>query len=489
MAADTNGMVNIRRKNFQEAADSGLLLWRENFVYFLPLYTIPLWICAFASRFFLPEKFQMFSWLIIWYFKPFFDRIIVHIISIRFFERDAGFKRLFKGLWKTLFRGLAGDLLWRRFSPLRSAMMPVRVLEKNLKSGKSTLMRKKHLKNGGMDYGFLLSIWGLCLEFALLLGEFIFFNAINELMLNGNIDTFDFPVIEIYLFAAWCFNLMIIETIYVCMGFSLYINSRIAVEGWDLELIFKDFAEKFRDNIKTAAVIILLAASLFLPSFSYSEELKGDYPYEELQKILEDPDFGGKKDSWGIRLKNELDRDDDSKINYDKLWALLKKLREFFASGLRVILVCIIVVLIIVLIIYTRKIKFRKTEKYDVPSVNTLKTKIMEDPKTLLDKAINYNAQGNIRLAWGYCIAAAIQSWQLYRGIVFPSDATETDCSKIINMKAADASSNMCSPNEACVFDKVIKNWIYFAYAGRLPSDENFTEAVEFCVSIRNKNG
>jgi len=489
MAADTNGMVNIRRKNFQEAADSGLLLWRENFVYFLPLYTIPLWICAFASRFFLPEKFQMLSWLIIWYLKPFFDRIIVHIISIRFFERDASFKRLFKGLWKTLFRGLAGDLLWRRFSPLRSAMMPVRVLEKNLKPGKLTSMRKKHLKNGGMDYGFLLTIWGLCLEFVLLLGEFIFFNAINELMLNGNIDTFDFPAIEIYLFAAWCFNLMIIETIYACMGFSLYINSRIAVEGWDLELIFKDFAKKLKEKAKTVMAVVLFTICLIMPVLSYSEELKEDYPYEELQKILEDPDFGGKKDSWGIRLKNESNKDNDSKINYDKLWALLKKLREFFASGLRVLLVCIIVVLLIVLIIYARKIKIKKIENYNTSSANIIKTKIAEDPRTLLDKAINYNAQGNIRLAWGHCIAAAIQSWQLYRGIVFPSDATETDCSKIINMKAADASLNICSPDEACIFEKLIKNWIYFAYAGRLPSEENFKEAIDFCVSIRNKNG
>jgi len=489
MKLNINTEVNIRHKNFQEAADSGLLLWRENFIYFLPLFTIPLWICAFASRFLLPEKFQIFSWLVIWYLKPFFDRIIVHIISIRFFERDAGFKRLFKGLWKAMFRGLAGDLLWRRFSPLRSAMMPMRVLEKNLKPGKLTSTRKKHLKKGGLDYGFLLTIWGLCVEFMLLLGGFIFFNVIDVLMLGGIIDMFDFASIEIYLFAAWCLNLMIIETIYVCMGFSLYINSRITVEGWDLEIIFKDFAEKFKENTKTAIAIIFLTAFLFVPSISYSEELKEDYPHEELQKILENPDFGSKKDSWGIRFKNELNKEDDTNVNYDKLLALLRKLREFFASGLRILLICVIAILIILMIIYARKIKFKKYKNSEISSESILTAKTIEDPKTLLDKAIDYNSQGNIRLAWGYCTAAAIQSWQFYRGIIFPYDATETDCSKLINIKAADASSNICSPSEACVFDKLIKNWIYFAYAGRLPSEENFTEAVDFCVLIRNKNG
>jgi hypothetical protein len=39
---------------------------------------------------------------------------------------------------------------------------------------------------------------------------------------------------------------MLVETLYVCMGFSLYINSRIEVEGWDIEITFRSFAEKLR---------------------------------------------------------------------------------------------------------------------------------------------------------------------------------------------------------------------------------------------------
>ena len=477
MTFDTNGIISMRRKNFQEAADSGLLLWRENFIYFLPLFAIPLWVSAFALRFFLPEKFQMLSWLAIWFLKPFFDRIAVHIISIRFFERDANLKRLSRGLLKTLFRGLAGDLSWRRFSPLRSAMMPMRVLEKNLKPGKLTSIRKKHLKNGGMDYGFLLSIWGLCIESVLLLGEYLFFTAINELMLGGNINMFDFAVIEIYLFAAWCFNIMLIETIYVCMGFSLYINSRITVEGWDLEIIFKDFAEGFKEKAKNAAAIILLAAFLFIPSFSYAED---DIPLNELQKILDTEDFGGKKDSWGIRLKNNPDKEEKSKFNFDKLWELLNKLRDFFANGLRIFLVFMIAALFVLIMIYLRKIKLRKNIKNSVPAINLLNTKIKKDPKLLLEQALDYHKQGNIRLAWGFCTAAAIQSWQVYREINFPADATENDCVNIINLKTASA--------DAGSFNKLINNWIHLAYAGRLPPEESFNEAVNFCILLRNKN-
>jgi len=484
MKSDTS---SFRRKNFQEAADTGILLWRENFIYFLPLFAIPLWVCAFASRIILPDNFQIYSWLIIWFLKPLFDRIIVHIISIRFFERDANLKRLSNGLWKTLLRGLIGDLSWRRFSPLRSAMMPMRVLEKNLKPGKLTSMRKKHLKNGGLDYGFLLTIWGIAVEITLLLGQYLFFLTINELMLNGKIGIFNFSEIEIYLFAAWCFNFILIETIYVCMGFSLYINSRIAVEGWDLEIIFKNFAEKIREKAKKAVLIILFAFCLFAPSVSHAEET---VPYEELKNILASPDFGGEKESWGIRLKHEYKKTErvDSE-NMESIQKVLEIISEFFSNGFKIILIFIIAALIFFIIFYLRKvnwnlknIKWNKAKNLNSSASSALKNETAEDPKILLEKALNYYKLGDIRLAWGYCTAAAIQSWQTYRKIIFPPNATESDCSIIVNQKAADKA-------EAGAFYKLINNWVYFAYAGKNPAEGDFNEAVNFCVLLRSENG
>ena len=77
--------LNLKHTSSREAADSGLLLWRENFFYFIPLFAIPLWILAFSLRIFLPADFQYYSWLIIWLLKPLFGRLILHVISIRFF--------------------------------------------------------------------------------------------------------------------------------------------------------------------------------------------------------------------------------------------------------------------------------------------------------------------------------------------------------------------------------------------------------------------
>ena len=157
------------RRSFQEAADAGILLWRKNFIYFLPLYAIPFWITAFSLRL-IPGNLIYLSWLIMWLLKPLFDRIILHIVSVKFFDKEADLKKLCQGLGKSIRRGLIGDLLWRRFSPVRSAMMPVRVLEKNIKTSKGIKERKKLLEKGGLGYCFILTIWGIAVEIALFSG-------------------------------------------------------------------------------------------------------------------------------------------------------------------------------------------------------------------------------------------------------------------------------------------------------------------------------
>ncbi|MCL2764272.1 MAG: hypothetical protein FWD40_03195 [Treponema sp.] len=463
------------RRSYREAADAGILLWRENFSLFLLFFGIPLWVCAFSLRLFLPDGYQYYSWLVIWLFKPLFDRIALHIVSVRFFNRDADKKLLIRGLWKTLLRGLAGDLLWRRFSPLRSAMMPVRVLERNIKQGKSLKERKIILKNGGIDYCFILTIWGIAVEAALLLGGSAFLFTLNELMFNGIFIPESFADIEIYLFAAWCLNLILTETIYVCMGFSLYINSRIEVEGWDLEIKFRNFAEKLKNkNIIT----VLCLACILIPAQSHADDhftADDDTPFSALQIILESADFGGEKDSWSIRFKNPAQERDIPEFDRE----YTQRLREILALFLRFIIITVIAGLLAFIIFYfikyKKKIFFKTKNSYGRTTGINLKDS--QNPSLLLEKALNYNEQGETRLAWGCCAAAAIWSLPAYHGINFPPNATENDCVNIINAMTAN------NP-QALLFGRLIKYWVYFAYAGQLPPEGSFEEAVGLCRSM-----
>jgi hypothetical protein len=473
-----------KQKDSREASDSGLLLWRENFINFIPFFAIPFWICAFALRL-LPGRMQYFSWLILWLLKPLFDRIILHIISICFFESGADLKRLMRGLGKNLLRGLAGDLLWRRFSPLRSAMMPVRVLEPRKKSGKETAQRRKLLKNGGIDFCFFLTLWGIAVEIVLLSGEIAFFTFMSYLFANIDISFNGefWEKAEIYIFAAWCINYIIIETIYVCMGFSLYINSRINVEGWDLEIMFRSFAEKLKSK-KTAGVLIVLCFfCLFFPANTSALDLQDDttddVPLETLRNILDSPDFGGEKDSWVIKLKKQPEPND----NNFNISPMIEKLRIIFASTLRLILIIFIAAFAVFLFLYVRKLVKERNTAAKKTAIQVLHGIPPLNPNDLLEKAAYFFEHENLRLAWGYCTAAAILSWSLYRGLAFPPNATESDCAGMVKSTAAN------SNDEAGVFCSLINDWVNFAYAGRLPPTGHFEKAAAFCKSLRIANG
>jgi len=483
--------ISSRKMDSREAADTGLLLWRESFISFIPFFAIPFWLCAFILRL-LPGDMQYFSWLILWFLKPLFDRPVLHIISVRFFESVTGMKRLFKGLGKSLWRGLPGDLLWRRFSPFRAAMMPVYVLEYDRplkKSFNSEIKKRKDLlKKSGIGYCLFLTLWGIALEAALLTGEILFFGIMADFFSIG-IWPFagDFSKnTEIYIFAVWCFNYMFVETLYVCMGFSLYINSRIDVEGWDIEIMFRNFAKKLNKK-KSGVLAVIFLICLFIPVNTFTQDWKIEdfpektIPMEKLQKILDSPDFGGEIDSWGIKLKKKQNDGDVTEFNFD---ITSERLRFIFAFALRFLIITCIAAAAVLLIIFVRKLVYKKKPETVEGSTMTILHGIpFGNPELILQKAVDFHNQENLRMAWGYCTAAAILSWTAYRGLVFPPGATESECANIAG------SMPSCSSYEAHAFNKLINSWINFAYAGQVPPAGSFEEAAAFCRSMRVSNG
>ena len=499
----------LRRRTPWEAADAGLLLWRANFFYFLPFFALPFWICAFGLRL-LPEKFLPWSWFVLWYLKPLFDRPVLHIISVRFFEPRSGTGRLLRELGKTILRGLPGDLLWRRFSPIRYAVMPLRILEKL--RGKNIKQRKLYLEKGGLHFCAFLTLWGAVLELVFLAGEVLFSLIMIELLQENYISSLGdfFAKSEIFFFAAWCFNSMLVESIYVCTGFSLYINSRVELEGWDIEILFRKFTEaRKKKMILPGASALLLAALLFLPLRAQAEEkgggppdapvlsggvpadLAAGAPLETLDGILNSGDFGGPEEGWGIRLKNRKTDREPPELN---LAPWMKTVKQAFAFALRLMLVLGICGFGVFLVFYFYRNHKSRRRKAALPGGWTMDGHANlrgESPEALLEKAQALHAEGNVRRAWGFCLAALIQSWSRYRALIFPPDATEYDCLALVRAerKAGAAEAAGTGPGDAGSretesFAAAVGRWVALAYGGRLPPAGSFEETLAFCRSL-----
>ena len=485
--------IALRHRSRWEAADAGLLLWRENFAFLLLFFALPLWLCAFGLRI-IPERLRYLSWLLLWFIRPLFERSALHVISTRFFEKGAGLKRLCVGLPKTLFRGLVGDLSWRRFSPLRAAMMPVRALE-GLKFRQGA-ERRRILKKGGIGFCSLLTMWSLAMEAILLVGGLIFFLITMELLQPGLFSTVKEIVDgwEIYIYAAWCINSMLIESLYVCMGFSLYLNSRIELEGWDIEIIFRRLAEKNRrkNPAQAALMIFLLGAFPLLPVNASAEEnhpytdaanspasefiYSEDVPFETLDTILASPDFGGEKDTWGIRLKPRDRQRKQPELNLN-FAPFLEKIKRVFAIMLRILLIGLIIFLAILIIIRLRKYRGGRNLFNKKNTVRPIADTAGLSPQALLDQSLEFFRQGQLRYAWGFCIAAIFRSLAVYRGIVFLPGATEYDCLNTVRDALPEQSSALEGP---------VNHWAAYAYGGQPPAQDSYWQALEYCSSIKS---
>jgi hypothetical protein len=492
--------LTLRRRSIWEAADSGLLLWRENFVYFLPFCALPFWICAFVLRL-LPDTAHLWSWLVLWFLKPLFDRAALHVVSIRFFESPAGLKRISKGLGKSIFRGLAGDMLWRRFSPWRSAMMPVRILE-GLKA-RRVRQRKKILVKGGIDFCVVITIWGFLLEWVLLAGEILFGFLMIEIFredLLANMDDF-WGKGELFFFTAWCINYMLVESMYVCMGFGLYINSRVAVEGWDLEILFRKLIKGARPALKGAVLVFILGLAFIPAHYAAAEEtgvsvtagatagnpatvgnpatagnpaeVSEAVPLDTLKAILESDDFGGEKDGWGIRWKNQREEDEREAPHFDTApW--LEKAKRFFAVFLRLLIAAAMAALAVCLFVYLKRHPFIRDIFRGDRSNQRAVSVSAESAAVLFERARRFYGRGDLRGAWAACLAGTMIAVSDSFNISFPAGATEYDCLSLVR-KAGAAHED---------FAGLVRTWVNFAYGGRYPPEGAFEKALAWGMSL-----
>jgi hypothetical protein len=490
MSLPFEGTLALRRRSPWEAADAGLLLWRNNVIFLLPFFALPFWVCAFGFRM-LPENPRLWSWLALWFLKPLFDRPVLHVVSVRFFEKDSGTGRLLQGLGKHIFRGLPGDLLWRRFSPLRSVMMPLRMLE-HLK-GRDIRKRKRNLAKGGLYFCVFLTVWGMILEAVLLGGEILFFFIMIDMIQADYFSSLGdfFTRSEIFFFAAWCLNYILVESVYVCMGFGLYINSRVEVEGWDLEILFRKLTGgRKKKTILAGALLFCLASGWVPPVRAHAEDLSpppgeaafsaagmADFgsgaPLETLREIFASGDFGGPREGWEIRLKNRGDRREPAEFD---LAPWMETIRRAAAFTLRLMLILGIGGLGVFCVRQAHKHPGGKAAAPAGRQTSGRFGSPGESPESLLEKARRWYGRGDIRRAWGCCLAALLESWTRYRALCFPPEATEYECLALIRAAGA--------PGEAAAFTAFVNRWAALAYGGKPPPEGSFAEALDLCQSL-----
>ena len=420
--------------------------------------------------------------LLAWWVKPLLGVVPLHLLSRALFGAapDArGTLRSWPGLW--LRHLLAALFVWR-LDPRRTFRAPVWVLE-----GLRGRARRRRLHVLGQRD----DIAAVGLTCAMVLLELCWFLA--ALVALGLFSTLDAETVLLGLgqaliggedAPAWAFvmlgcahlvGLSLAEPCYVAAGFALYINRRVLLEGWDLELAFRQLARRLErekaaevevDRLARAAsarlaqatgLLLLVACGLWAaPARAQAEP----DPERVARTVLEDPVFGGprKVQEWRWKGAREEEEPDEREDRVSPAAAPV-------AGVLRVLLIAGVGQVLVVIVFQAVRARLGERERTREARAAPPTALMGLD---LRPESLPADVPGEARALWERGEHAPALSL-LYRGalarlvhsheLTLPASATEGDCLQAVRE----------ARGPAAWFARLTAAWQAVAYSGRTP--------------------
>ncbi len=475
--------VALRPRGNFEAIDLGFRmaltwwrpLWGVWLVLFLPV--------AVALHLALPDEPFWAAFALMW-MKPLFDRFVLHVISRRVFGTEAGVFSTLAAWREVLTPGLFADLTWRRlFAPVRSFTLPVTQLERS--TGAVARRRRQVLGNRTSGHAFALWFVCLCFELVVLIGLAFLFEVMLQPGESGG-DT-DAAAYEAW---TWWTHLdsvfyvaavSLIEPFFVAAGFALYLNRRVGLEAWDVELALRRLERRLSAAATgVLAALAVLATLAFAPPPAHADEVR---PVNALpsksttappaaprdtearriaRELFADPVFGDSREVTRWRLR-ERDEDDDS-TPLDLPWLetvveAIAKLIQFIGwLGIAAIVIAIVVV---IARWYARGERSRAPPR--APPAELFGLAIAPDslPADIEAAALAACRDGDARLALSLIYRGALSVLVHGRGIGIAAGAVEADVLR--------AARGVLTATAAAWFGQVLDQWIAVAWARQAP--------------------
>lgn len=309
----------LRYRSNSEAMDLGRRLFQERpFLYMALWATFSLPFYALLALLF----YRAPAWLslAIWWFKPVFEAPLLQVMSLQVFEAPPSYRTCVKMSWRLLWRRrLLGDLTIRRFSLQRSLLLPIVVLE-GLK-GQDFRRRAHEVRRYSGGSSTWLSIFGMHFEWLASYGLLAFvlwlwYGDSQNILAGDPVSTLSSLMNYLQLWMkdvlaggemgerfTWGYNviygllLCFWEPIYIACGFTLYLNTRIRSEGWDLRLAAQQMARRLGRKMAGSVyawllVLVLCTLGFVLPQPTYAAGTHQQAEVEQVRdEVLAKPPF------------------------------------------------------------------------------------------------------------------------------------------------------------------------------------------------------
>ena len=244
--------------------------------------------------------------LFVWWLKPLYDRVVLHVLSRAVFGEVQSPRQVLGAAREWLGTGLAMALTFGRFDTARSFNLPVRQLEgQRARAGRE---RRGVLGRRVSSYATWLTI--VCLHFEAVL--YWSLGRLTSLALpakaNEGQDFFSaFFAGDIFGYGdvlAYAAAVLLLEPFYVAAGFALYLNRRTLLEGWDIEVALRKITQRH-------AAVVMLAVCCMIPMVCFSQEHREPKnPRREIAEVLKAKEFPHQVDTMQWQRRNPLEQAD-----------------------------------------------------------------------------------------------------------------------------------------------------------------------------------
>ncbi len=466
--------VVLRARNPWESFDLGIALARHTGANLYLAFALPYLACVLLVN--------LVTWgnptaaiLIIWWLKPVFDRIALHVVSQAVFSETPPWRATLKGLWKIPRSGLLYALTIGRFDFARSFHLAVLQLEGQ--KGRARRERITVLDRTARGPAVWLTVVVIHFIYVLLFGLDGLLRMILPEGVNFSLQLGDYfalgaqsSLTSQYLFnGAFALIECVLEPLYVTAGFSLYLSRRTVLEGWDLEVAFKRMSARIAAAGAPAKgiAVLLLCAMMMQGAANDAWAQVAAQPTAEkrmIEEILGGPEFKEyeERKTWQPKTPAKEKKKSDYAIG-DGWLAFAQFLAELFRVAAWVAAIGFIGWLLYYvsqrLGWFKDLIGARTRYKPDVLFGLDLRAESLPDDIPAAARALL--AQGDMRAALSLLYRGALRVLIHERELDVRQGDTEGDCVRRVNRTV---------PGEvAHYFQDLVQAWALVAYARRAP--------------------
>lgn len=456
--------AELRPRNPWEAIDLGIQMarhryWKLWFLWWLSALPVTL-VLGLAL-----QDYPQYLGTAVWWFKPLFEPVLVLWLSRALFGEDLSFPTLRRDWWKVTRPRLLANLAWRRFSPNRSLLMPITLLEQ---PGNADWRARSGVFTRQFSGGAWWTLVAVHFEAVLTIGLVL---GIAMLVPQPLLPDWQFQdwLSEQNTLMSWAWSITavlamsLIAPFYVGGGFALYLARRTSLEGWDIELRFRQLVRHLPGLVLPLACLAVLLVSSTDPAVAWAAADWREEAASTIERVLQSEDFGRQETLTRWRLRTQDDQ-------------ALPRSFQFDLQGLATALELLgwIAVSILAGWVIFQAYRYRNHWRDRQPVVTGAKQHalVSNQPKHV-DDPLPLDVQGAVReclsrgdqrAALGLLYSASLQLVQHRCAVQLEDSFTERECLAAVR--------GQCGEPEHRFLARLTRHWIRLAYASHPPGRE-----------------